>query len=110
MNTPKPDYITPGAKVVMTIGASNRISEADKLKALDDITKMVKSNYIRNNFHVKTPGTLNELEIYDASMPASYILPGMFWFHESELGKSFWWQIHTHLGNDFQSGHNPHAG
>jgi hypothetical protein len=110
MNTPKPDYITPGAKVVMAIGASNRISDAGKLKALDAITDMVKTDCIDNNFHVKEAGTYNGLEVYDQSMPAGYILVGMFWFDESELGKHFWWRIYDYLTKDYQFNSNPHAG
>lgn len=83
-----------GIKLVYAISNCPTISDEDKIKALDDIIDMVKTNYIKHVLCERDESTRDIGILKSASTESSgAILTGSFWFSKSKLGDNFWFDV-----------------
>jgi hypothetical protein len=88
-----------GIKLVYAISNCPTISDEDKIKALDDIIDMVKTDYI-DHVICETDESTKEvwpLRKIKSDNTAGGILTGLFAWDKSKLGGYFWNKIHYAL-------------
>jgi hypothetical protein len=79
-----------GIKLVYAISSCPYISDEDKIKALDDIIDMVKTEYI-------THSLTDDDGVFIDTTQANRLLSQMFWWRASNPGYDFWNKIYNQL-------------